>query len=134
MKRFLSVACILIPMVASAEMPKANVWLSGSLYGSDNDVASLRKVTISEANHGYRIKIYNQFVFECELEFDKNGNPSELRQCLSHLNEKTKWSAAPDNIKLNCFYTKSEHICKGKYTLISEFYRDEAEFSIARKK
>ena len=122
-------------------------WLNSSLYGSDNEAAALRKVTIRETNVGYKINIENQFNFECELGFNEKGNPSTLSNCSSNNQPepicdpdkpdspcavstgcfKTKnennpscfrqWIVKEPQINLICFTTKNEQVCKGKYTL-----------------
>jgi hypothetical protein len=122
-------------------------WLSSAVYGSDNNVAALKKVTIRAVENGYRINISNQFNFECDLSSDDKGNPSTLSNCLSQdkprpicnpdmpdsfcatssgcfasREEKNPvcyeaWVVKEPTVKLACGVTKAEQVCKGKYTL-----------------
>lgn len=148
-KFLLITICLLLqtPLLAADTDSIKSRWLSSSLYGNDNDVASLRKVKIYRKDGGYRIYVHNQFRFDCELTFDAAGNPGSMANCVSQ--EKAspvcnpnmpdshcavssncfrtpnetkpecfyKWKAVESRIPLACFKTKIEHICKGKYTL-----------------
>ncbi|WP_163833369.1 hypothetical protein [Spartinivicinus ruber] len=125
-------AAFLVSGMASAN--EKQLWLTSKLYGNDNDIASLRAVTIRQEKDKYVVFIKNQFKFECEITFDQSGKPSELLNCVSQLKDDPMWTASPDRIKLKCFSTKKERICRGKYTLSSgKHYSSEAEMTIARK-
>ncbi len=120
---------------ASAAGGQTSVWLTSKVYGHDNNMASLRPAIITSEVGEYTIKISNQFGFSCGLVFDKKGDPAELSDCASTLNESDKWTASPHTIKLRCVSTKTERICKGQYTLTSgSGYSSDAEFAIARKR
>jgi len=124
-----------------------NSWLVDKLYGNDNEVASLRSVKIYKKSNQLRVKIDNQFNFDCELKLDKYGKPKFLLNCISQdkpspicnpkmpnsfcaksnncfrtLPENKKkcyssWLVKEKRIKLSCITTKKEDICRGKYTL-----------------
>ncbi len=96
-------------------------WSKGSLYGADNEVAKLMKVTIKgDSIHGYTVFIRNQFAFTCHLQVDKNGDPSILSECLSK--DEPDWTIK-DKIKLNCDNIKGERVCSGRYNLHSKGYQ-----------
>ncbi len=140
-----------------------SVWLTSSLYGNDNAVAALKKVEIYRSKESYRIYVRNQFGFDCELTFDSIGNPASLANCVSREkaspvcnpnmpdspcavshncfrqpNETNpacfyQWRVSESVVPLGCMKTKSEHICKGQYTLTdTRGYSDPSEFTIAR--
>lgn len=156
------------PLSAASQHDEASSnelsWLSSSLYGSDNDVASLRKVSIKSFDNGYKIKIVNQFNFECDLRF-RNGDPYLLSNCVSKnkpepvcnpempdsmcavstgcfrtQNETNpscfkSWIVEEPQVELTCSKTKTEHICKGKYTLgTTDGYTDQGVFKIVKRK
>lgn len=126
---------LLAPLSAMAGVTLNNGWLSENLYGNDNDVAALKTVRIYKANNGYKVYISNQFKFECDLTFDQAGNPSVMSNCTSMEDSGLPWSVVEKQIKLTCFSTKLEDICKGKYTLASlRSYRDKAEMTIAKRR
>ncbi|HWV15770.1 MAG TPA: hypothetical protein VN030_10080 [Cellvibrio sp.] len=139
--KYLSLALlVLVSSISYADDLVKDAWLKATLYGSDNDMASLRKVTISQSNEAYTIRIENQFAFECSLTFDDQGNPSALTNCVSTLREgeegdysPSPWSASPETIKLKCTTTQKEHLCKGRYQLINGDYKSRSEFVFARK-
>jgi hypothetical protein len=139
-------------------------WLTFLLYGSDNNIAALKKVTIRNTGDNYKINILNQFNFECDLTFDNKGNPASLLNCISKDKPspicnpdmpdsfcatssgcfKTKdeknpacyesWVVKDAKIKLLCTTSKSEQVCRGKYTLATtRGFTNQAEFTIARK-
>ena len=152
---------------AVSDEPSINMdkWLYMSLYGNDNDAASLRKVTIKDNGGTYTINIANQFNFECNLDFSKNGDPATLSDCKSKdkptpvcnpdapdsqcavskgcfqkPNEKnpacfSSWLVKEQSVSLVCSSTKTERVCKGKYTLgTTEGFVSDGEFTIARKR
>lgn len=139
--KYLSLAILLLASsISYADDLVKESWLKAALYGSDNEMASLRKVTLSQSNGAYTIRIENQFAFECALTFDDQGNPSALTSCVSTLKEggegddnPSPWSASPDTIKLKCSTTQKEHLCKGRYQLINGDYKSRSEFVFARK-
>ena len=131
-----------------SKMPLAAAsWLTSSLYGSDNNGAALKKVTIRNTGNSYKINILNQFNFECDLTFDNKGNLSSLLNCISKdeprpicnpdmpnslcatssgcfrtKDEKNpacyeSWVVEDSKIKLTCKTLKSEQVCRGGYTL-----------------
>jgi hypothetical protein len=52
--------------VLDSKTPSAAAsWLTSLLYGSDGNVAALKKVTIRNTGDNYKINILNQFNFEC---------------------------------------------------------------------
>lgn len=150
MRRYAAAFILLaLSCAAPADGPGANVgaWLNSPLYGNDNDMASLRRVTIRSTGDGYRVNIRNQFNFECDLEFNDRGDPSSLSNCQTRdepspicnpdmpesdcavksgcfqsANE-TKpacfesWIVKEPAIKLTCHALRTETVCKGKYTL-----------------
>lgn len=134
MKHYMTFAFAFLTVTSFADSLNKNPWLNEKLYGNDNNMASLRKVTIKEVENGYKIKIDNQFAFECDLNFRSNGQPHELKSCVSTLKEDTSWSASPESIPLQCTSNEQEYVCKGKYILISQNYSSESEFTIARQK
>ncbi|MBK1720097.1 caspase family protein [Thiocystis violacea] len=67
----------------SAMPPQTNPWLSSNLYGSDNEYAALRSVTIIPRENGFLVTIKNQFNFQCKLSFDSANNPEFLSDCRS---------------------------------------------------
>ena len=121
-------------------------------------------VTIRNTGDNYKINILNQFNFECDLTFDNKGNPASLLNCISKDKPspicnpdmpdsfcatssgcfKTKdeknpacyesWVVKDAKIKLLCTTSKSEQVCRGKYTLATtRGFTNQAEFTIARK-
>ena len=112
-----------------------NSWINVKLYGSDNEDATLRRVKIYKKGKTFRIFIKNQFEFNCEIKFNKYGNPDKLLNCISKIADKYPWYAKEKVIKLHCFKTKTEHVCRGIYTLGSNpYYLDKAEMTIAKKR
>ncbi len=124
-----------------------DTWVNASLYGNDNDMAALRKVSIRQTGEGYRVNIRNQFNFECSLTFDDAGNPEALADCRS-LDEPSpicnpempdadcaiksgcfrqpdeqrpecfeSWIVQEPRIPLSCRAGKLEIVCTGRYTL-----------------
>lgn len=94
----------------------ASEWLNFPLFGSDNRVASLRKVSISEVGPGgWSVFISNQFGFRCDIEFDSNGNPAILKNCKSI--GSPDWIANPSVITMTCNSSAKERKCSGKYVL-----------------
>jgi hypothetical protein len=139
-------------------------WLTSLLYGSDNNGAALKKVTNRNTGNNYKISILNQFNFECDLTFDNKGSPASLLNCVSKDKPspicnpdipdslcatssgcfRTKDEKNPacyesglvkdSKIKLLCTTSKSEQVCRGKYTLATtRGFPNQAEFTIARK-
>ena len=110
---------------ADASDEVRNAWLTSKLYGNDNDGASLRRVTISEAVPGrFSVLIENQFGFQCNLAFGEDGHPRQLSGCVSKgVREGVKddeWFVQePDAITLNCAKLAKEIVCKGRYVLAS---------------
>lgn len=124
-------------------------WLKAKLYGSDNEVAALKKVTIYRNKDTLRIFITNQFQFDCALTMDGKGKPRTLSNCISkgapqpvcipdspdstcarasgcfqrfpETNPSCfyHWQVKETKIRLSCFSTKAEDICRGRYTLKS---------------
>lgn len=141
-------------------------WLTEKLYGNDNSVASLRPVKIFKGGMGYRVYVQNQFRFECDLSFDKDGKPSLMSNCQSRdaprpicsdihnpntmcakrsncfqsLPEENQacyqsWQVKEKEIKLNCFNTKKESICRGDYTLTTNRgYNSASKMTIAKQR
>ncbi len=107
------------------------VWLRGGLYGHDNEVAALQRVTITGREGDYRVHISNQFGFRCRIFFDANGDPSRLSDCVA---DNAGWSAAPNGFRLTCSSPGDEVVCGGQYTLKSEHYSSVSEMKIARKR
>ncbi len=131
----------------SAASEPTNPWLTASLYGNDNGDAALRKVTIRSVANTLRIRIQNQFDFECTLSLDSAGDPATLTNCVSQAEPspicnpdmpdsecaiytgcfRTKdeadpacfatWVAKEPIIKLSCVTLKDEEVCNGEYTL-----------------
>jgi len=136
-----------VALIELKNQSKKNRWLTDKIYGSDNDVASLRNVNIYKKDNQLRIKIDNQFNFDCELKLDSEGKPKTLLNCKSQdkpspicdpdrpnsycakaLNCFRKlpevkpecynvWMAKENIIELSCTSTKTEDICRGKYNL-----------------
>ena len=73
----------LVPNISNLGAILSNPWLNSVLYGNDNPIAALKKVTIRAGGGGYRINVSNQFNFECGLDFDAAGNPARLSNCAS---------------------------------------------------
>jgi len=111
-------------------------WLASQLYGSDNEAASLRPVTIKPQGDKYLIHIANQFSFQCELTFDAHGNPEKLLNCRSLLEEGGQpigsWQVRENEIPLSCSRSAGEVVCKGAYTLVGRSYTSKASMTIAR--
>ena len=121
---------------AADEVRKA--WLTGKLYGNDNDGASLRRVTISESSPGsFSVQIDNQFGFQCALVFGDDGHPRQLSDCTSkgvrEGNKNDEWFVKePQVIDLNCAKLAKEIVCKGRYVLASgNFVLGPSEMTIA---
>lgn len=120
-------------MADDAEAEK-NRWLTGKLYGSDNEYAALRKVTLRQENGKYYAFVKNQFTFECELLFGDGGMPAGLRGCRQTTEENKDWSVAEKDIPLKCKVIKKEMVCKGWYNLVSSGLSGmKSEFAIARR-
>lgn len=125
---------LLIPLSVAADGSATNSWLNEKVYGHDNDVAALKAVRIYKENDGYKVYISNQFRFECDLLFDNNGDPSIMSDCITMEEFGIPWKVVEQQIRLKCFSTKQEDICKGKYTLEHRSYRDSAEMTIAKRR
>lgn len=141
MKHYMTFAFAFLTATLFADSSNKDAWLNGKLYGNDNNMASLRKVTIKEVGNGYKIKIDNQFAFECDLNFGSDDQPHELKSCVSTLRDgdqwydpRMSWSASPESIALQCTSNKKEYVCEGKYMLINQNYSSESKFTIARPK
>jgi hypothetical protein len=106
-------------------------WLRGGLYGHDNEVAALQRVTITGREGDYRVHISNQFGFRCRIFFDANGDPARLSDCVA---DDAGWSATPNGFRLTCSSPGDERVCGGQYTLKSEHYSSVSEMKIARKR
>lgn len=147
------------------QKPKSE-WLTARLYGNDNRIAALRKVDIYTDQGELRVYIENQFQFDCEIELDERGRPATLSNCMSQLKAMPKcvpdrpdslcarssgcfqelpetnpncfyiWQVKETAIKLRCFNTKTESICRGKYTLKSsdDDSGSRAEMTIAKRR
>jgi uncharacterized protein len=120
----------------SATNNPSKKWQQKNLYGNDNDVAALSKVTLSKDKDGsWTVLIRNQFSFLCEVYFDEAGTPALLRNCESTTGG---WTAAPSEIPLVCTARSKEIVCNGKYKLRSNSYASDyssdAFMTIARKK
>ncbi len=105
-------------------------WMQGGLYGSDNDVAALKRVTITGSNGDYRVHISNQFAFTCRIYFDANGEPARLSDCTSG---DPGWYAEPETFPLNCSSPGGERVCSGRYVLRNQTYASDSEMKIARR-
>ena len=122
-------------------IPQGNVsaagaaWTTGGLYGSDNEVAALKTVRISQNGNSYQVLISNQFAFNCMIEFNSAGDPTRLINCQSS-DSSDKWRAIPDVIQLTCNRRSTERVCQGRYTLISPDggYQTESTMTIASKR
>ncbi len=111
-----------------------NKWLTGKLYGSDNEYAALRKVILRQENGKHYAFVKNQFTFECELLFADSGLPTGLRACRQTTEENKNWSVTETDIPLKCKVIKKEMVCKGWYNLVSSGQSGmKSEFAIARK-
>jgi len=138
--RALSVIVLFLLVLPSAMVSGAanekQEWLSSELYGSDNDGASLRRVTIRPQADKYLIDIANQFSFQCELTFDAQGNPEKLLNCRSLLKEGDRpagsWRTLESEIPLSCSRSRREVVCKGQYTLVGRSYTSKTYMTIAR--
>lgn len=115
-----------------------NAWLTSKLYGNDNDGASLRRVTISEADSGrFSVLIENQFGFQCDLAFGEDGHPRQLSGCVSKgvregIKDEEWLVREPEVIDLNCAKLSKEIVCKGRYVLAAgNFVLGPAEMTIA---
>ena len=110
-------------------------WTTGGLYGSDNEVAALKTVRISQNGNSYQVLISNQFAFNCRIEFNSAGDPTRLINCQSS-DSSDKWRASPDVIQLNCNRRSTERVCQGRYTLTSPDggYQTESTMTIASKR
>ena len=117
----------------SAGKPNA-AWLSGALYGNDNEAASLRSVRITEKGAGYSVFITNQFGFNCRIEFDSKGDPARLLDCRGETG--SGWKASTKVIMLKCDANAAERVCRGEYKLTSPDggYSSVTHMVIARKK
>ena len=91
----------------SAGKPNA-AWLSGALYGNDNEAASLRSVRITEKGAGYSVFITNQFGFNCRIEFDSKGDPARLLDCRGETG--SGWKASTKVIMLKCDANAAERV------------------------
>ena len=141
-------------------------WLKAKLYGSDNEIAALRKVNIYRNEDTLRVLITNQFQFYCELKLDDKGRPHTLSNCITKgvpqpicipdtpdsLCARSSgcfqkfpetnpscfyhWQVKETKIRLNCFSTKTEDICRGTYTLKSsdEDFGSESQMTIAKRR
>lgn len=79
--------------------------------------------------------IKNQFKFDCELKLDESGNPYILSNCKSKETKHDPWSVKEPTIRMSCFQTKTEDICRGKYTLQSfSGYSQDSEMTIAKRR
>jgi hypothetical protein len=105
-------------------------WMRGGLYGHDNEVAALKRVTITGGEGDYRVHISNQFGFRCRIYFDANGDPARLSDCAA---EDANWIAVPNGFRLTCSSPGDERVCSGHYTLKSEYYSTVSEMKIARR-
>ena len=120
MTRILMLA-VAIPLGTASAAPGelSAGWLTAKLYGSDNYVAALRKVTITRPGPGaYKVNIANQFNFTCDLVADAKGDPGEVRNCVSG---DPSTYADRDVIALKCRTTKSERVCQGSFSLDSKY-------------
>lgn len=133
-KRFVCYILMLMPALVMAGDSVNNGWLNAQLYGSDNDVAALKAVRIYKENDGYKVYITNQFKFECDLQFDEKGDPSIMSNCITLEECREPWKVVEQQIRLKCFSTKKEDICRGEYTLVNRSYRDSGEMTIAKRK
>lgn len=109
---------------ACAAPSDLDAWLHAPLYGSDNQDAALRKVTLRAVDGGYKVRVDNQFAFECGLDFSAAGTPLALRQCKSTLKPGDAWYQAGQVwrvkegvVALQCTNAKKEVVCRGDYTL-----------------
>ncbi|MGN0921260.1 MAG: hypothetical protein ACI4NJ_06000 [Cellvibrio sp.] len=126
---------LLLSLLSSTVLADAKIkeaWLTQNLYGSDNPVAALRKVTITQSGDGYQLFIANQFSFLCDLEFGDSGNPAFLKNCKTTSPENTNWYTSTESIPLKCATSKVEHLCKGRYRLHSGDFSFPEELVIAR--
>jgi hypothetical protein len=135
----LAIAAMLFPHLAKAgPLEEQKMWLSGKIYGNDNDMAALRRVEITRDNGVYYAYILNQFSFKCELTFHKaTGLPETLKNCKAVLPENKDWFSKTDVIPLKCVTLKSEIVCRGKYVLCSSNegpeWCDKSVMTIARR-
>ena len=152
------------PPLESPAVTSSSPWLTSTLYGSDNDVAALRKVSIRSTGNAYKINIQNQFNFECELLLNRQGDPASLSNCVSRdqpspicnpdmpdslcatssgcfktRDEKNpacfqSWVVKESTVPLQCTTSKTEQVCRGKYTLATTGnYSSDGQFTIARR-
>jgi hypothetical protein len=108
------------PPAQPADTPadRQRAWLSARLIGHDNALAALRAVTLVKVGGGYRVTINNQFGFRCDLRFDDQGRPAELRDCAGP----EDWRPRERSIKLRCEDRPEGEVWRGQYTLVAEGY------------
>lgn len=105
--------------IAAPPAELSPVWLTAKLYGSDNYVAALRKVTITRAaKGGYKLNIANQFNFTCDLVANAAGDPAAVSNCVSG---DPSTYADRNLIPLKCRTVKAERICQGSFSLDSKY-------------
>jgi len=140
--RALSCFCFLLaicvaPIVFAAGKTadqERNRWLTSRLYGSDNDMAALRRAWITREGEGYRLHVANQFSFACTLAFSAKGRPEKLNGCAPELPENADWRVKEPEIILRCITLKAEIVCKGPYTLVNGDYSSAGEITVARRR
>ena len=105
-------------------------WLAGSVYGSDNEVASLRSVSINGTPHNYSVLIENQMGFNCNLGVDSYGDPAYVEECRS---KDGKWKTDRNRVMLHCSNNRTERVCRGGYIMQSGPSDFPGMITIARK-
>ena len=101
-------------------------WLEADIYGSTISFTPLSPATLTSNNNSHRLTIKNQFLFDCQLQFNNAGQPSILSRCKSN-DKDNKWLIQESKIRLSCTTTATSDTCSGRYTLLPEGDKARAE-------
>ena len=128
----ISFQSVAVAQQADAVARRQQAWLDGPLSGNDNNMAKMKLARITKEGDRYRVFIANQFGFTCDLDFGRDGSPSQLRDCKS---SEPDWYASPSAIPLRCQINTAKHRerCEGTYRLNSAHYGDPARFTLTRR-